>query len=287
MENLSIFNTGVRLAEKVLGRIGVYVCPLCLKSFDANDLSEGLLSLEHVPPKSTGGKGIILTCKKCNNSSGYLFEGDFKKKNKLISAIEAVFQLSNDSPHRFKMNLSGIETDVKLQVDDGRVNIEVLRNTNDPKQISQQLSQLKIMSDGDFRGLSFNLTTSQRFKERNIELSFLKSAFLACVAKFGYSFCKSNSTDEVRKQIIYPEKDYFEGFLFRKTSEIDGENKIIYFQKRNVLLCIIDNYVVVLPIPDETLDDYNAFVEEYREINNATLNGIDHGWPSSFEGIYD
>jgi hypothetical protein len=51
----------------------LYVCPLCADGFLEEMLDQrrrNPLTLEHLPPKSVGGKARILTCKKCNNYSG-------------------------------------------------------------------------------------------------------------------------------------------------------------------------------------------------------------------------
>ena len=51
----------------------LYVCPLCADGFMENMLDQNKknpLTLEDLPPKSVGGKAKILTCKKCNNTSG-------------------------------------------------------------------------------------------------------------------------------------------------------------------------------------------------------------------------
>src|SRR4051812_31357623 len=50
------------------------MCPLCLDIFFEGDLDSNIenpLTLEHVPPASLGGKGRLLTCKKCNSISGH------------------------------------------------------------------------------------------------------------------------------------------------------------------------------------------------------------------------
>ena len=44
-----------------------YICPLCLNAYPIGSTE---LTLEHVPPKSVGGKPILITCKACNNKCG-------------------------------------------------------------------------------------------------------------------------------------------------------------------------------------------------------------------------
>lgn len=46
-----------------------YVCPICLRAYGEDALKLGYLTLEHVPPRKLGGRPIVLTCWKCNNSA--------------------------------------------------------------------------------------------------------------------------------------------------------------------------------------------------------------------------
>ena len=39
----------------------------------AEGLASGTLTFEDAPPKSYGGKPVALTCRPCNNSSGYMY----------------------------------------------------------------------------------------------------------------------------------------------------------------------------------------------------------------------
>lgn len=51
----------------------MYICPLCLFGYSKAALdqtSPNPLTLEDVPPKSVGGRPILLTCKHCNNQAG-------------------------------------------------------------------------------------------------------------------------------------------------------------------------------------------------------------------------
>ena len=52
---------------------GGEVCPLCRRPFGREGLASGTLTFEGAPPKSYGGKPVALTCRPCNNSSGYMY----------------------------------------------------------------------------------------------------------------------------------------------------------------------------------------------------------------------
>src|SRR5437867_4136068 len=59
----------------IVGRYGPafadsYVCPLCLNAFRFDALADGRLTVEHVPPRRLGGRGLLLTCARCNSWAG-------------------------------------------------------------------------------------------------------------------------------------------------------------------------------------------------------------------------
>src|SRR5688572_2826829 len=63
------FDQGVAALARVRQEFdGYYACPLCLVGFDAGELSR--LTREHVPPRSLGGKHLVLTCDDCNHRRG-------------------------------------------------------------------------------------------------------------------------------------------------------------------------------------------------------------------------
>ena len=47
-----------------------YVCPCCMRVHGHEALSNGMLTIEDVPPKSVGGRWLVLTCKQCNSTAG-------------------------------------------------------------------------------------------------------------------------------------------------------------------------------------------------------------------------
>ena len=50
--------------------VGVYICPQCSTPYERGALDARTLTREHVPPESLGGKRLVLTCQRCNSTSG-------------------------------------------------------------------------------------------------------------------------------------------------------------------------------------------------------------------------
>ncbi len=73
-----------------------YACPICLTPFTIEALADKRLSAEHVPPKSVGGRELLLTCKVCNNSAGTKLHADAKTKEDVRIAMAGML----GRPHR-------------------------------------------------------------------------------------------------------------------------------------------------------------------------------------------
>jgi len=84
-------------AQVVLGvpstqtRADQYACPLCFEInddkrqahfqvFAGADLANGSLTVEHVPPKSPGGRALVLTCRACHNTAGAALDAHARKR---------------------------------------------------------------------------------------------------------------------------------------------------------------------------------------------------------------
>src|SRR5687768_4713615 len=64
-----------------------YVCPLCLRAFSQATVAFGLLTCDHVPPKNVGGRRLVLTCKSCNEQSGYALDHHAGREDDVLSFL--------------------------------------------------------------------------------------------------------------------------------------------------------------------------------------------------------
>jgi len=71
----------------------IYLCPICLRKFSINDLdnsSYNMLTREHAPPESLGGKNKALTCSECNSGAGSKYDSHFSKRLNEIDGANRV-----------------------------------------------------------------------------------------------------------------------------------------------------------------------------------------------------
>lgn len=203
-----------------------YVCPICFNVFDKSYLNkevENPLTLEDVPPKSLGGKPIILTCKECNSFCGH--ELDVHLTNRLIEWDVQHFM--PNSRHKTIFEKNGHKMRGLIEVDEeGTVKLDLKDEWSDPKEKEKFIKE--VFPSKVYRNSAFNLLDNQKgFKtnefsiqfpsksvERRVEIALLKSAYLFAFAKFGYSFLINGGLYKVREQILNPDKEILPKILW-------------------------------------------------------------------------
>src|SRR5205814_10068190 len=75
------------------------VCPRCIRPdarartsraflFPRSAVAAGILTAEHVPPESFGGKELLLTCGRCNHTAGAHLDSHARKRENPIDAFQ-------------------------------------------------------------------------------------------------------------------------------------------------------------------------------------------------------
>jgi hypothetical protein len=98
---LKLFATGAKAASlHFKADQDVYICPLCGRGFLIQAVIDGTLTLEHVPPKSLGGKPLVLTCKDCNNDSGHSIDSAAALRKDMESIQDIILHGKEDMKPR-------------------------------------------------------------------------------------------------------------------------------------------------------------------------------------------
>ncbi len=199
------FDLGVRaLTNLGINTGGRYACPLCLDLFERGAIEAVELTDEDVPPKALGGRPTILTCKSCNNGGGTTLDAHAQRE-------DALFRLMAGVPSRRSVliHLAAGDHAVPLKAHiDGKGVMQMVGNPNaaHPDANSAVWQALDAAAEGgevDIRMLATNV-----FEPVAANISFLRSAYLASFAIYGYRFILRPSMERVRLQIQYPEQDH-------------------------------------------------------------------------------
>ena len=99
----------------------VYVCPICAKAFPREAVHAGMLTFEDVTPKKFGGRPLVLTCKRCNNTAGRLLDAHAHRKE----AVLDVFRGRPNERRCVRVSLDGVTLKADVGVKNGAALLKV------------------------------------------------------------------------------------------------------------------------------------------------------------------
>lgn len=257
LNHLGLTRNGEKIEETY------YLCPISLELFLETALFTGSLTIEHVPPRSLGGKPIILTSKTINSTDGYssdknllnFFESlNFKSGKGGISTV-----ISSES-----LDLNGVKVVLSLGDVRGKLGMKMLTSTSNIEALDYK---------GLFRnwnGGQFNIRGS--LQNQIEKKTLLKCAYLTAFASIGYSLimCKDGLREHTYGVLI----DYLRGInpenefpcvYFNQHAPIENSKVGVVSWNENVKSFVVNltfklnevhyNYAVFLPHPEtENLD---------------------------------
>jgi hypothetical protein len=83
-----------------------YCCPICLRI----SASVSAFTAEHVPPRSVGGRPLILTCERCNGTAGTMVDWHWSN----FSDVEGFMTRSLPDPVTVNVTYEGLKVVAKL-----------------------------------------------------------------------------------------------------------------------------------------------------------------------------
>jgi hypothetical protein len=218
---------------------GSYLCPLCIRLFTKKHLDQSIencLTLEDVPPKSLGGKPLILTCKECNNKSGNKLDEELRKKLIIHEFGKKTPKTQVQASMKFA---SGLYTSCAMSHrNDGGLNVHLFKNGLKAKRgkrkcFPQISDYLRANGLNDF---SLKIKT---YKTKHPKIALLRIAYLLAIAKFGYSFLFNDNLEQVRQQIKTPEKEVIKGFGLIEQDDNSYEEGIYLVTQPKELRCFL------------------------------------------------
>ena len=272
------FHHGAKAMSKYLTLdVEWYFCPLCMTGYRIGDINK--LTLEHVPPESIGGKEICLTCEDCNRKAGHRIDNHVHRRNRVISFAKAT-NGEDTYEGRVRVDLEDESINADLKVQDGAFQFKVPTKYNNPEDKNQLFDHLHALEKNNgWRDQSFKVRLIlDSFSQRRVDISDLKSAYLAAFAFFGYGYILPNTLDVIRKQIAHPESEVLNGFSYRFKKPIPPERLLVAVSDPfECLLVQIDDRFIFLPPMEGRSFNYNDINRHFSSIR--TLHGRRYDFP--------
>jgi hypothetical protein len=259
--------------------ISCYVCPLCYHIFSENELDQKVnnpLTIEDVPPKSLGGKPILLTCKNCNNKSGYLLDHQINTDLKTQDFI-AGFPSSKIDSKIFIQDNNPFKTKVTYNSEKRLFNFILDSNNPYAKHQIENLSRMKEWI--------FNFTF-KRANTRIFNLGLLRIAHLLAFKRFGHAYLFNPGAKLIKEQLEAPSEEIFNpivssGYMWKEFSGIYLINKPKDFNSFLVVFVLVSSgskryFSVILPGPHQCdIEYYKSAVKDNFTINFSDIIDFD------------
>jgi hypothetical protein len=173
------------------------------------DMLGALLTDEDVPPKHSGGRPLVLTCRACNSTAGHRIDAAAHRVERSIRT------LAGQEPTRGRLHVGDDTVPAEIDTRVAGTNCVTMLG-GDPAALGRIAAYFDRMTrtpatPEPFR-LSFSLTDPN---DRLAKVSWLKSAYLALFALLGYRYAMHPFLGPVRQQIQDPEQEYLSAFSFR------------------------------------------------------------------------
>lgn len=269
-ENFSKIVGNTHLKSK---NFNLYICPLCHNSFTEKDLDQTLenpLTIEDVPPKNLKGKPLLLTCKKCNNINGSIYDSELSKWFKAFCALEGIGDLE------FKMSVDSSRTfNAKLTRDIKKKQIEINSNNKNPY-AKQNISNMHKKGNAEVNYI-FDFGDDKKINDGLLRFSYLYAFYF-----FGYSYVFSAGGRYINDYITFNKNTELKPIVISEKLEKleQGIYKIFFPLNMTSLLVIFTfgseikkNVGIIIPSP------------KIEHLNNFRLINTEKIGPLKFERI--
>lgn len=273
-----------REGQDALSRLGPampagYVCPLCLTLFEEPDFKS--LTFEDVPPKSLGGRPLLLTCKECNGRAGGTAGVDTHAGR--MEAARRFLQRRMTKPVIARMRVKDLDLNVSVQSSEAATRVVGLGDQNPPGRTDQLR---EILEDAAQRGApmpKFTLSFPQfSYSRGRASVSWLRTAYLAAFAVLGYRYVLRACLEPVRAQIRKPEEEALPRFHLVKPEFPDSQRAVIVIGSpewaRGLVVQMGPN-LITLPFLDGDVGYHERVSQEGLAAGSVQFRGKAFEWP--------
>jgi hypothetical protein len=172
-----------------------YACPICL----GISPSLATFTFEDVPPRSVGGRPLILTCNVCNSKSGHTCDWHWAN----FWALEGFASEDMKKPVDVEFTYENVTSVAELSNKDGAYVLKIIKKASNPEAVreTERLFGQAVAAKAQPEPMNVTFHKS-RFDEHLLKVSVLRAAYLVGIAVAGYSWIRV--WEPIRQQILDP-----------------------------------------------------------------------------------
>ena len=285
-KRLNIFRYGSKAIAKYRnGDSSIYYCPICqFGYYEVSAITGEELTLEDVPPKSIGGKPILLTCRKCNSSAGNKIDAAIANINKLADFEKIVRGQKKGMIPSVTLSFGELQITTSIHAQ-STFDIRPVEKANAPNTIENYRNYLMNISGSGGNEFEFKLSKTLKYDDRLAKLSYLKSAFLIVFAWLGYRYAFDPRLDIVRHQIQEPQNDIIGTKFWIETKDKIPSKKIMFLKNPlPMFLVSFQGFCVILPSLEFEGDTYSSLSNYWEKGERISFQAkILDTWPDKLQ----
>lgn len=261
-----LFEQGVAALARTRPEIeGTYACPICRRAAPVLDP----FTLEDVPPKSVGGRPLLLTCFDCNSTAGHQLDAHIHK------GVKAAEIAAGTRPQAVRLSLGENTITANLHLGDGSLTFEGEPTRSDPEAHRAFFETLEKASAEGVSDLALGMTWKPRHDPWRERVAWLRVGYLYSFATLGYLYILRPELETVREQINHPEKRLLPPLVkqFKAPPGVDGMLFVFEPLEFRSVIVLCGDRAIILP------DFENPSTFEERIL--ATPN---EEWPKQLSG---
>lgn len=262
-----------------------YLCPLCLEfacTIDVLDEPDPRLTAEDAPPAWFGGSKIALTCKRCNNTSGTLFDSHAQQAD----FFRQFWSGKSSRPMTVRHTVGDVTNIVKMYLDDSGIVLQGVPAANNPADIERMTSIMDSYTGTAPGQLTFQLSGQVRSNADRARASWIRAAYVVAFAALGWRYVLQSAFDPLRAYLRDPTQSTLPILSMTDHDADRTRREILLVTDPSDMECVFvacGGHQIILPVPGDqrTLDELSAaFVG--RDITQAARLNVRGGrvpWP--------
>lgn len=169
----------------------MFICPICMRSFYKEDINNGAISIEHIPPQAIGSSIKTITCTKCNNDIGAKLQSHMSNHARIKDLLAG--RVLRPIPAKVEINGRTIHTRITENKGGGNwAGVSV--KTQLPPDMWPENAKKYV---GEKALISLQIPVSKEI----VDAAYLHSAYLALFSLLGYPYVMQPFLDPIRRKI--------------------------------------------------------------------------------------
>jgi hypothetical protein len=263
-----------------------YLCPLCLElAFTIEVLRDPdpPLTAEDASPDWFGGSKIALTCKRCNNASGTLFDSHAQQAD----LLRHFWSGKSAQPMTVRYTAEGVTNVAEMYISGDGVLLLGVPAANNRADIDRMTGIMDGWSAADREGPTFQISGQVRSNADRARASWIRAAYVVAFAALGWRYILQPALDPLRAYLRDPSQSTLP-ILSMSDHEADPKRReIVLVEEPSDLRCVFvvcGEHQIILPIPDDprSLEDLSAAFIGGRDISQRArldMTGKRVPWP--------